>query len=367
MTNTHPLVSICIPTFNREGLIWRAIESSIHQTYANIEIVVVDNASTDNTREVVLKYAARDKRIKYFENTTNIGSGNNYLKCAEYATGEYAQALGSDDWLSRNYIEEGVRNFSAAPEAAAIMTDVITLELQKDGTFRFVSESSTRPGRYSADWFFRNALYHPHLASKGYLSLMRRKDFVRSLQKELRTPASLITREGGMPEPIDGIVFWGVLANYEHFIVTNNSAYIAGANVKGSVGMQGGFAEREDGYVYYSLALCRAYESFCANSEKMKKYQRQIHLSLGLGMCADTCSRFFRKKVKFEKWGETLSTVRRVFFRDYSWKDKLLIGAALPLFFIWRTVKGFARYFRKPAVFTPTENYFLARDVTFKI
>ncbi len=365
--NSYPLVSICIPTFNRENFIWRAIESAIHQTYKNIEIVVVDNASTDNTREVVLKYAARDKRIKFFENATNIGSGNNYLKCAEYATGEYTQALGSDDWLSRNYVEEGMRRMSANPETAAIMTNVVTLELKKNGSFRFISENSARPGRYSADWFFRNALDHPHLASKGYLSWMRREDFVRSLRTELKRPTSLIQREGGMPEPIDGIVFWGVLVNYEHFMITNHSAYIAGANVKGSVGMQGGFAEREDGYIHYSLSLRRAYESFCVSLEKMKKYQRHIHLSLGLSILADTYSRFFKRKVRFGKWGETLSTMRNVFFTDYSVWDKLCISTALPLYFLSRTTKGFARFFSKPPAFAPTKNHFLTEDLMFKV
>ncbi|MDP2704174.1 MAG: glycosyltransferase family 2 protein [bacterium] len=367
MMNPYPLVSICIPTFNRENFIWRAIESAIHQTYKNIEIVVVDNASTDNTREVVLKYAARDKRIKYFENATNIGSGNNYLKCAEYATGEYTQALGSDDWLSRNYVEEGIQRMSANPEAAAIMTNVVTIELRKNGSFRFISENSTRPGRYSADWFFRNALDHPHLASKGYLSLMRREDFVRSLRTELKRPTSLIQREGGMPEPIDGIVFWGVLVNYEHFMITNDSAYIAGANVKGSVGMQGGFAEREDGYIHYALALRHCYESFCDRLEKMKKYQKRIHISLGLSILIDTFSRCFKKKVGFGKWGGIIRAMRSDFFSDYSLKNKLLISATLPLYFLLRTTKSFVRFFRKRTAFVPTENHFLTKDLLFKI
>ncbi len=338
----------------------------MHQTYKNIEIVVVDNASTDNTREIVLKYVARDKRIKFFENATNVGSGNNYLKCAEYATGEFMQALGSDDWLSRNYIEESIKNFSQNLDTAAIMTNVITLELQKNNHFRFIGENITRPGKYSADWFFRNVLNEPHLGSKGYLSLMRREDFIRSLKTELKRPTSLIKREGGMPEPIDGIIFWGVLSNYKHFIVINDSAYIAGANVRGSVGMQGGFAEREDGYIYYSLALRSCYESFCASSEKMKKYQRRIHFFQGLSILADTFSRFFKQKVGFGKWGKTISTLFNVFFSDYSLKDKLLISVALPFYFLFRTTKGFARLFYKPPAFVPSQNYFLTNEFIFE-
>ncbi len=100
----NPLVSICIPIFNGGSFVSRALESSINQTYKNIEIIVVDNASTDNTRKIIDSYIAKDKRIKYFRNDFNIGAIKNFLKSFQFASGEYVQLLCHDDWLSKNYI-----------------------------------------------------------------------------------------------------------------------------------------------------------------------------------------------------------------------------------------------------------------------
>jgi glycosyltransferase involved in cell wall biosynthesis len=64
--NESPLVSICIPTYNRAGLVKKAIDSALSQTYTNIEILVVDNASTDNIEDIISDYS--DVRLKFFKN-----------------------------------------------------------------------------------------------------------------------------------------------------------------------------------------------------------------------------------------------------------------------------------------------------------
>lgn len=66
------LVSILIPVYNRENLIEETVQSALNQTYKNIEIIVVDNQSTDNTWEILQKLASQDERIKIFQNNTNI-------------------------------------------------------------------------------------------------------------------------------------------------------------------------------------------------------------------------------------------------------------------------------------------------------
>ena len=71
--NLQNKVSILIPVYNREDLIGQTLNSAIDQTYHNIEIIVVDNASTDNTWKVIQRYEKQDGRIKAFRNNTNIG------------------------------------------------------------------------------------------------------------------------------------------------------------------------------------------------------------------------------------------------------------------------------------------------------
>ena len=78
----QPLLSICIPTYNREKYLQECLESIIHQEGFNtedIEIVISDNASQDNTTQLVETYKAKYPNIKYFRNVENIGAIRNVL------------------------------------------------------------------------------------------------------------------------------------------------------------------------------------------------------------------------------------------------------------------------------------------------
>ncbi len=91
-----PLVSVVIPTFNRAGLVVNAIESVFDQTFKDYEVVVVDDGSTDNTREALEPYR---RRIRYFYQT-NRGASAAQNKGIELATGEWISILADDDeWL----------------------------------------------------------------------------------------------------------------------------------------------------------------------------------------------------------------------------------------------------------------------------
>lgn len=99
------LVSILIPTYNREKLIRETLKSAAEQTYDALEIVVVDNASTDSTWTIISEAARKDTRIRAFRNETNIGPVRNWLACAEQARGKYAKILWSDDLLHPRFLE----------------------------------------------------------------------------------------------------------------------------------------------------------------------------------------------------------------------------------------------------------------------
>ena len=73
MTDNKPLVSIGMPVYNSEQHIRQALDSVLAQDYEHFELIISDNASTDRTREVCLEYAARDKRIRYYQNERNMG------------------------------------------------------------------------------------------------------------------------------------------------------------------------------------------------------------------------------------------------------------------------------------------------------
>jgi glycosyltransferase involved in cell wall biosynthesis len=108
--NQFPLVSIIITSYNRADLIGKAIKSALEQDYPNLEIIISDNCSTDNSDEVIRKYVG-DKRIRYSRNETNIGMIPNYRKAVyELAKGEYLSFISSDDCLADPiFISDSIR------------------------------------------------------------------------------------------------------------------------------------------------------------------------------------------------------------------------------------------------------------------
>lgn len=100
-----PKVSILIPVFNRKKFIADCIQSALDQTYTDFEIVVVDNASDDGTWEICKNFAAKDKRVKIFRNSSNIGPVHNWLRCVDEANGEIGKFLFSDDLMLRDFLE----------------------------------------------------------------------------------------------------------------------------------------------------------------------------------------------------------------------------------------------------------------------
>ena len=94
------LVSIIMPSWNTGRFIAESIESVINQTYANWELLIVDDCSTDNTNEVVRKF--NDDRIKFFKNEKNSGAAITRNRALREANGEWIAFLDSDDlWLPK--------------------------------------------------------------------------------------------------------------------------------------------------------------------------------------------------------------------------------------------------------------------------
>lgn len=100
-----PLVSICIPTYNGAGYIASSIESAIAQTCRDLEIVVVDDSSHDETVPIVRGYAVQDSRIRVYENDSNLGLVANWNRSVTLAEGEWIKFLHQDDRLEGDCVE----------------------------------------------------------------------------------------------------------------------------------------------------------------------------------------------------------------------------------------------------------------------
>lgn len=114
MLNDNPLVSVVITSYNRANLIEVAIQSVLAQDYSNLEIIISDNCSTDNTYEVMEKYLSNPK-IRYYKNEQNIGMIPNYKIATEQRTkGDYITYVSSDDYLiNTSFISQAVNIINA--------------------------------------------------------------------------------------------------------------------------------------------------------------------------------------------------------------------------------------------------------------
>src|SRR3989344_2456358 len=105
------MISIIIPTYNRAKLLRRAIESVLKQTFQDFELLVVDDGSTDNTNEVVMEYASKDKRVFYISQENSGGASRPKNTGIKTARGEYIAILDSDDEWMQNKLEVQLRHF----------------------------------------------------------------------------------------------------------------------------------------------------------------------------------------------------------------------------------------------------------------
>ncbi len=118
--NTSPLVSIVLPTYNREQFILEAIESVRRQTYPHWELIVVDDQSTDKTETMVKAF--EDKRILLHNTGKRLGATGSRNEGLRLAKGDLIAFIDSDDTWAPTKLEKQVKAFSDYPDAALCMT-----------------------------------------------------------------------------------------------------------------------------------------------------------------------------------------------------------------------------------------------------
>ena len=117
MNASEVLVSVLMTAYNREKYIEEAILSVANSTYANFELIILDDCSIDRTLEIAQEYQTRDPRIKVYSNQQNLGDYPNRNKAASYAKGDLIMFVDSDDSIHMKAIEYIVKAFEKYPSA----------------------------------------------------------------------------------------------------------------------------------------------------------------------------------------------------------------------------------------------------------
>ncbi|NLT52197.1 MAG: glycosyltransferase family 2 protein [Ignavibacteria bacterium] len=101
-----PLVSLGLPVFNGSNFLEETLISISEQTFSDYELIISDNASTDSTYEICIKYAEKDNRIILTRNEQNKGAAYNYNKVFNQSKGKYFKWAAHDDLYEKNYLEK---------------------------------------------------------------------------------------------------------------------------------------------------------------------------------------------------------------------------------------------------------------------
>ena len=101
-------LSIGMPIYNGDEFLKEAIESLLNQTFEDFEIIISDNASTDQTQQICRYYADLDPRIRYYRCKENLGAAWNYNRVFELSYGEYFKWAAHDDYCAPSFFERCV-------------------------------------------------------------------------------------------------------------------------------------------------------------------------------------------------------------------------------------------------------------------
>lgn len=123
-----PRVSIGLPVYNGENYTAAAIEGVLAQTFADFELIIADDASTDRTAEICKAFAERDPRIRYHRNAKNRGAAPNYNFLVAEARGEFFKWIAHDDEITPDYLAKTVAALDARPDAVVAHTRIRVID-----------------------------------------------------------------------------------------------------------------------------------------------------------------------------------------------------------------------------------------------
>jgi glycosyltransferase involved in cell wall biosynthesis len=118
MTTQIPRVSLAMPVYNGEKYLERTMASVLAQTYADFELVISDNGSSDRTPEICERYASNDSRVKYHRNPKNIGIAPNFNRVFDLSSGEYFKWTDADDVLAPEFLAKCIEILDKNPSVA---------------------------------------------------------------------------------------------------------------------------------------------------------------------------------------------------------------------------------------------------------
>lgn len=178
-----PLVSVVIPAWNRASMIEAAIDSACRQSVRDIEIIVMDNASTDDTEQVARRMAAGDPRVQVHRNASNVGPVRNWIEGIRRARAPFVKILFSDDLIDPRFIERMLPPL-LEPEVAFSFCPAVVGEVPWQGKLFYAAfDRATQLSREVYESLSLAAIGQLPLSPGA--ALFRRADLLQSLRTHL--------------------------------------------------------------------------------------------------------------------------------------------------------------------------------------
>jgi glycosyltransferase involved in cell wall biosynthesis len=175
----EPLVSIIVPVYNREDYIDDCLRSALRQIYPNIEVIVVDNNSSDSTWGIVGKIAAQDSRVRRFRNEVNLGPIRNWEQGLIEAKGVFAMFLWSDDLIAPTFVSKTVPQLEQNSDAGFVCTGLEVFF--DDHRYRDAGYRIGPSGVYPCSVYRQGVLADLRFSLSPGCALFRLKDLRRNL------------------------------------------------------------------------------------------------------------------------------------------------------------------------------------------
>lgn len=181
-----PMVSIGLPVYNGAMYIREALDSVMAQTYQDFEVIISDNASSDETQAICIDYCGRDSRIRYVRQSQNLGGHWNFNFVVQEAEGALFTWLAHDDILEPNFLAESVKYMTRWPETVLVA-----------GDFKIIGEDGTELGieklekiRGHIEWNKRCVEFFKYPISNVFFCIygMMRADICKSIFQTILEP-----------------------------------------------------------------------------------------------------------------------------------------------------------------------------------
>lgn len=163
--STNPTISVILPAYNAARFLAEAIESILNQTFKDFELILINDGSHDQTKDIMLSYKEKDARIVILDNDGNRGLSYSFNHGIEMARGKYIARMDADDVSLPNRFRKQVSYLERHPKISILGSSMIQINEKGDKMFTLNREPSHALIKFSS--LFSTPIYHPTIMAKA--------------------------------------------------------------------------------------------------------------------------------------------------------------------------------------------------------